>query len=125
MIPGVIESVEDGDMPSISENALVAVCQPNSRVPLAIGRMALPSYEITSDSKGKAVKVLHTWKDTLFEVGPQLEPPESVPAPADPPDTAEVTADIAPPDADSPSVTSQAVGPSITVPEPALSPSGW
>jgi len=44
--------------------------------PLAVGRMALPSDEIKDVEKGKAVYVLHTWKDCLWEMGDRRDIPE-------------------------------------------------
>ena len=49
--------------------------------PLAVGRMAVSSDALRSDEdrdvKGKAVYILHTWKDALWEMGPskKAEPP--------------------------------------------------
>ena len=49
--------------------------------PLAVGRMAVSSDTLRSaeetDIKGKAVYVLHTWKDALWEMGPskKTDPP--------------------------------------------------
>ncbi|KAF9512452.1 hypothetical protein BS47DRAFT_1464083 [Hydnum rufescens UP504] len=79
MIPGVIESFQDGSLPLIPENGLVAVAEANSLIPLAVGRMALPSPDIKRDGKGRAVRILHTWKDTLWEIGSKPEPPDSIP----------------------------------------------
>ena len=45
--------------------------------PLVVGRMALPSVEIRSaGKKGKAVLVIHTWKDHLWDMGSKQDVPE-------------------------------------------------
>lgn len=45
--------------------------------PLAVGRMAMGSDGMREDGKkGKAVYVLHTWKDCLWELGGGGEVPE-------------------------------------------------
>jgi translation initiation factor 2D len=43
--------------------------------------MAVSSDQLAEDGKekGKAVIVLHTWKDHLWEMGSKLDPPEDVP----------------------------------------------
>ena len=47
--------------------------------PLAVGRMAVDSDKIDHGvTKGKAVIVLHTWKDYLWTIGSKCEPPEAV-----------------------------------------------
>ncbi len=79
MIPGVIESHEDGNMPSIPLNGFVAVAPARSRAPVAVGRMAIDSRDLKSDGNGKAVHVLHTYKDSLWGLGPGADPPISVP----------------------------------------------
>jgi len=51
--------------------------------PLAVGRMAIDSDKVNqSITKGKAVIVLHTWKDHLWTIGSKGEPPEVVSASA-------------------------------------------
>ena len=51
--------------------------------PLAIGRMAVPGERVREkDAKGKAVRVLHVYKDKLWEMGGKSEPPEPVPVSA-------------------------------------------
>ncbi|KAI8968620.1 hypothetical protein BD414DRAFT_504220, partial [Trametes punicea] len=53
--------------------------------PIAVGRMAVSSDTLRSaeegDVKGKAVYILHTWKDALWEMGPSKK--TDVPAPRD------------------------------------------
>jgi translation initiation factor 2D len=50
--------------------------------PLAVGSMAMDGDAIRQGKekeKGKAVHVLHTWKDSLFDQGKKTDPPEAVP----------------------------------------------
>ncbi|KAI8972535.1 eukaryotic translation initiation factor SUI1 family protein [Trametes punicea] len=72
MIPGVIQH-----SPDLVPDQLVAVTQYYRGAigpPIAVGRMA-------GDVKGKAVYILHTWKDALWEMGPSKK--TDVPAPRD------------------------------------------
>lgn len=47
--------------------------------PLAVGHMAVADGQLQKDgAKGKAVHILHTHKDKLWEMGGQGEPPEPV-----------------------------------------------
>lgn len=60
--------------------------------PLAVGHMAVSSETLRradeEDTKGKAVHVLHTWKDSLWDLGPSKK--AEVPEPRDlPPPLAE------------------------------------
>ncbi|KZT69432.1 hypothetical protein DAEQUDRAFT_726734 [Daedalea quercina L-15889] len=71
MIPGVIQH-----SPGLGEDQLVAVTQYHGDklgYPIAVGRMAVNEQTLLeaeeSDVKGKAVYVLHTWKDALWEMG--------------------------------------------------------
>ncbi|KII84045.1 hypothetical protein PLICRDRAFT_57876 [Plicaturopsis crispa FD-325 SS-3] len=86
MIPGVVECA-----PDLSPGRLVSITQyagPGKRgPPLAVGRMVVSSGELIGDEgggiegegrKGKAVRVLHTWKDHLWEVGKGGDVPEVV-----------------------------------------------
>lgn len=51
--------------------------------PLAVGRMAVDADKIDHGvTKGKAVIVLHTWKDHLWGIGSKGEPPDAVVASA-------------------------------------------
>ncbi|KAF8556756.1 hypothetical protein OG21DRAFT_1495293 [Imleria badia] len=43
--------------------------------PLAVGRLAVDSNTLKTGAKGKAVHVLHTWKDHLFDMGNKADPP--------------------------------------------------
>ncbi|RDB15094.1 Eukaryotic translation initiation factor 2D [Hypsizygus marmoreus] len=82
MIPGVVHHA-----PSLRENQLVSIVQynhsretPTISPPLAVGRMALPGDMIDAgQEKGKAVYVLHTWKDHLWEMGSKGDVPEPTP----------------------------------------------
>ncbi|KAJ6526619.1 eukaryotic translation initiation factor SUI1 family protein [Mycena vulgaris] len=79
MIPGVVHHT-----PSLNEGQLVSISQythgkaPTLSAPLAVGRMALPSDQIQDgrQEKGKAVYVLHTWKDHLWDLGSKPDMPE-------------------------------------------------
>jgi translation initiation factor 2D len=72
--------------PSLREHQLVAIRQyvridgrPALSPPVAIGRMALPSDQLRSSEKGKgkgkAVLVVHAWKDFLFDMGSKSDLP--------------------------------------------------
>ncbi|KAF9449080.1 hypothetical protein P691DRAFT_668180 [Macrolepiota fuliginosa MF-IS2] len=91
MIPGVITHTPA----KLAQNQLVAIHHLSStknadgnltRVvspPLAVGRMAVSSEDLKvkseADEKGKAVLVLHTWKDHLWEMGQKGDVPPDVP----------------------------------------------
>jgi len=71
---------------SLREHQLVAIRQyarnddqPALSPPVAIGRMALPSDQLRSSAKGKgkAVLVIHTWKDFLFDMGSKTDIPSN------------------------------------------------
>ncbi|KAI0656239.1 eukaryotic translation initiation factor SUI1 family protein [Cubamyces menziesii] len=81
MIPGVVQH-----SPDLVPDQLVAVTQYHRGAigpPLAVGRMAVSADTLRSaeetDVKGKAVYVLHTWKDALWEMGASKK--TDVPAP--------------------------------------------
>jgi hypothetical protein len=42
---------------------------------LAVGRMAIPSDLVEGGTKGKAIILLHAWKDQLWEMGGEERPP--------------------------------------------------
>ncbi len=72
--------------PALAPDQLVSVTQYHRGTigpPLAVGTMAVSSDTLRSaeetDVKGKAVYVLHTWKDALWEMGPSKK--MDVPAP--------------------------------------------
>lgn len=46
--------------------------------PLAIGRLAVDLDTLRAGTKGKAVHVLHTWKDHLFDMGNKGDPPSEI-----------------------------------------------
>ncbi|KAF8064203.1 eukaryotic translation initiation factor SUI1 family protein [Lyophyllum atratum] len=83
MIPGVVHHA-----PSLKEKQLVSILQynhsrdnPTLSAPLAVGRMAVAGNQLDGgQEKGKAVHVLHTWKDHLWELGSKGDVPEAVPA---------------------------------------------
>lgn len=69
--------------PSLSVGQLVCVTQYYPAVngalqigpALAVGRMALTSDRIGRSEKGKAVNIVHVWKDHLWEMGGREDPP--------------------------------------------------
>ncbi|KZP09841.1 hypothetical protein FIBSPDRAFT_873211 [Athelia psychrophila] len=84
MIPGVVQ-LPGGNAP-LHADQLVAIAQyhpAQAGAPLAVGRMALSGEEVRARGekeegegrKGKAVLVLHTWKDCLWEMGAGGEVP--------------------------------------------------
>ncbi|KAJ7353685.1 eukaryotic translation initiation factor SUI1 family protein [Mycena albidolilacea] len=81
MIPGVVHHT-----PSLNEGQLVSISQythaekPTLSSPLGVGRMALASDRLRDggQEKGKAVYVLHTWKDHLWDMGTKPDLPEAV-----------------------------------------------
>ncbi|KAH7908853.1 hypothetical protein BJ138DRAFT_1115485 [Hygrophoropsis aurantiaca] len=79
MIPGVVQH-----MPALVQAQLVTVTQytrDHNSVgpPLAVGRMAVNGAALSQEgAKGKAVNILHTWKDNLFEMGKKSDPPEAI-----------------------------------------------
>ncbi|KAG6811004.1 hypothetical protein H0H92_009381 [Tricholoma furcatifolium] len=91
MIPGVVHH-----SPLLKQDQLVSILQynhsreaPMLSPPLAVGRMALSGDQLGEDQeKGKAVYVLHTWKDHLWEMGAKGDVPESVPFNSTPANTA-------------------------------------
>lgn len=46
--------------------------------PLAVGRLAVDLNTLNAGGKGKAVHVLHTWKDHLFDMGNKTDPPDEM-----------------------------------------------
>lgn len=69
--------------PSLALEQIVAITQyyPQNKIgsPIAVGKMGVPSSSLErGDVKGKAVLVLHTWKDHLWEMGDRRneDPPE-------------------------------------------------
>ncbi|EKM76563.1 hypothetical protein AGABI1DRAFT_122508 [Agaricus bisporus var. burnettii JB137-S8] len=91
MIPGVITHTPS----TLSRDQLVAIHQLASTKnddgtvtrlvspPLAVGRMAISGEDLKTkseaDEKGKAVLVLHTWKDHLWDMGQKGDTPNDTP----------------------------------------------
>ncbi|KAJ3566910.1 hypothetical protein NP233_g6706 [Leucocoprinus birnbaumii] len=91
MIPGVITL----SPAELEQNRLVAIHQLTSTKnddgtftrmlspPLAVGRMAVSSEDLkiksNAEEKGKAVLVLHTWKDHLWDIGQKDDVPPGTP----------------------------------------------
>ncbi|KAI0340373.1 eukaryotic translation initiation factor SUI1 family protein [Trametopsis cervina] len=81
MIPGVVQHTSD-----FTQDQLVSIAQYHRGTvlgyPVAVGRAALSSDELKQasdeDAKGKAVYVLHTWKDFMWDMGSsnKLDMPE-------------------------------------------------
>ncbi|OAX35496.1 hypothetical protein K503DRAFT_696918 [Rhizopogon vinicolor AM-OR11-026] len=77
MIPGVVQHAS-----SLKTHQLVCITEyirDSTRIgpPLAVGRMAVDSGVLSQDgAKGKAVFVLHAWKDHLFDMGHKGSPPD-------------------------------------------------
>ena len=81
MIPGVVSvTPSHAQQLPLPLDSLVCVIpyKGTSRVPVAVGRMAVPSSEISEDAKGKAVVTLHAYRDALWERGSKSDPPEQV-----------------------------------------------
>jgi translation initiation factor 2D len=77
MIPGIIFG-ENEDLPAIPQHGLVSIAQRHGNI-VAVGKMALDSQEIKAAAKGKAVVVIHTYKDALWRMGSKSDPKPSVP----------------------------------------------
>lgn len=68
---------------SLSVGQLVCVTQyhppvndaPQIGPALAVGHMTLPGDQVGGTGKGKAVNIVHTWKDHLWEMGGKEDPP--------------------------------------------------
>ncbi|KAL5478889.1 hypothetical protein ACEPAI_2166 [Sanghuangporus weigelae] len=75
MAAGVVEMLgtpAEGQLVSITQYVPGAIGPP-----LAVGRMAMPGTRMREEeAKGKAVRVLHVYKDKLWEMGGKGEPPE-------------------------------------------------
>ncbi|KAJ4481150.1 eukaryotic translation initiation factor SUI1 family protein [Lentinula aciculospora] len=87
MIPGVVhcpQSLNKGQLVSIRKYERVDMNGTVSSMlspPLAVGRMAVGSDQLedSGQEKGKAVFVLHAWKDHLWELGSKGDVPADVP----------------------------------------------
>ncbi|KAF8130299.1 hypothetical protein EV363DRAFT_1399469 [Boletus edulis] len=77
MIPGVVQV----SSPTVLPQQLVSIaqCTIESTLtrgpPLAVGRLAVDLNTLKEGAKGKAVHVLQTWKDHLFDMGSKADPP--------------------------------------------------
>jgi len=81
MIPGVVLiAPSHAQKLPLLQDSLVCVIpnQGTSRAPVAVGRMAVSSSEISDGAKGVAVVTLHTYHDALWERGSKSDPPEKV-----------------------------------------------
>ncbi|KAJ2503128.1 hypothetical protein GGH96_000571 [Coemansia sp. RSA 1972] len=67
-----------GGLPVITKGSLVAVCAHGEMAARAVGVMSVDTREIRQvvGAKGKAVRVVHTYRDWLWEAGSKDEPPE-------------------------------------------------
>ncbi|KAF8317855.1 hypothetical protein DL93DRAFT_2109956 [Clavulina sp. PMI_390] len=82
-IPGIFTisppSSEPGSPVDLKAGAAVAIASTKSpMVPVAVGRLAVDTKDMKDDEKGKAVHVLHTWKDTLWSSGSKEDPPSQL-----------------------------------------------
>ncbi|KAI8145920.1 hypothetical protein BJV82DRAFT_602744 [Fennellomyces sp. T-0311] len=79
MIPGLVLGPE-GKLPDLDTGDLVAITIKGYPYPLAVGTMALPTSEIRvrSGMKGKAVHLVHVYRDYLWAMGDKSDPPEAV-----------------------------------------------
>ncbi|KAI6118492.1 hypothetical protein EDD16DRAFT_1480968 [Pisolithus croceorrhizus] len=78
MIPGVVQIPSSQ---TLVPPQLVAIaqyikdCPTTFGAPLAVGRLAVDLGKLKAGGKGKAVHLLHSWKDCLFNVGSKVDPP--------------------------------------------------
>ncbi|KAA1466797.1 hypothetical protein DENSPDRAFT_890609 [Dentipellis sp. KUC8613] len=84
MVPGVVQCVgkpNPGTLVCVSEYERGFI-GPG----LAVGHMAVDPTKLLSGqiNKGKAVVILHTWKDSLWELGSKIDPPPPEPFGASP-----------------------------------------
>lgn len=92
MLPGVIFPPGKERSPAALGDFLkdcgCAVRLHGNRAPVAVGRTALSSKEMcTGDLKGKAVIILHTYQDQLWQLGDKSDPPalgEEIQLPSEP-----------------------------------------
>ncbi|TFY65557.1 hypothetical protein EVG20_g5538 [Dentipellis fragilis] len=79
MVPGVVQCV---GKPNPGTLVCVSQYERGFMGPgLAVGRMAVDPTKLLSGQidKGKAVVILHTWKDSLWELGSKADPPPPEP----------------------------------------------
>ena len=75
--------------PTVSPQQLVSLVQRTAGAtstrgpPLAVGRLAVNPDTSKAGAKEKAVHVLHTWKDHLFDMGNKADPPGEIKAEED------------------------------------------
>ncbi|KAG8215235.1 hypothetical protein J3R82DRAFT_8781 [Butyriboletus roseoflavus] len=81
MIPGVVQVSSS----IVSPQQLLSVVQHTAEStstscgpPLAVGQLAVDLDTLKASGKGKAVHVLHTWKDHLFDMGNKGDPPGEI-----------------------------------------------
>lgn len=67
-------TVSPQQLVSVVQRTAGSMCGP----PLAVGRLAVDLDTLKTGAKGKAVHVLHTWKDHLFDVGNKGDPPGEI-----------------------------------------------
>ncbi|CDZ98176.1 Filamentous baseplate protein Ligatin, contains PUA domain [Phaffia rhodozyma] len=65
MMPGLADSLKEEDL---KEGDLIAVWATGCKVPLGIGYLALDGKLIKRGTKGKAVEMVHCWKDPLWNL---------------------------------------------------------
>ncbi|EKX53792.1 hypothetical protein GUITHDRAFT_100762 [Guillardia theta CCMP2712] len=90
MLPGVAVGVEGcvvrtpEDLPDFDKGDLMLIYCVGNPMPFAIGDMLMSKKDaISSGMKGKCMRVLHTYRDSLWESGSSLAPPGFLSAPAD------------------------------------------
>ncbi|KAJ2156202.1 hypothetical protein GGF46_005353 [Coemansia sp. RSA 552] len=81
MVPGIL--VPEGGLGEMKKGMLVAVCCPGNLAAQAVGVLAIDAREMASKGKGKAVLIVHTYKDHLWESGSKASIPTIPPGPAD------------------------------------------
>ncbi|KIJ61221.1 hypothetical protein HYDPIDRAFT_177119 [Hydnomerulius pinastri MD-312] len=85
MIPGVVRISSSAVAPPQLISVIQHVSSSSSSLgpPLAVGRLAAEVSTLKADAKGKAVHILHTWKDHLFDMGSNGDPPGELQIQAD------------------------------------------
>ncbi|RUS22292.1 hypothetical protein BC937DRAFT_89765 [Endogone sp. FLAS-F59071] len=76
MIPGLIFPAEG--LPNVEEGELVAITIKDYPFPMAVGTIAIATSKLTplSNLKGKAVHIIHVYKDHLWAMGTKADPPD-------------------------------------------------
>ncbi|KAI8989353.1 hypothetical protein BDB01DRAFT_718788 [Pilobolus umbonatus] len=77
MIPGLVYGPEK-TLPNLQVGELVAITIKGHDIPIAIGTMAIASdnIKVRAGMKGKAVHIIHVYKDFLWALGTKAEPAE-------------------------------------------------